>query len=249
LAAAEIYKDIVARLGSAVRQDSDLAPVQDFNWQFPDSGLTTTSIRTGVVSAGAITTSTLFLLARAGVELVFDVWDDDTLKLPNFNRYPLFDVQHLEMLKVEALASLELSPLTINPIPRRFESHEATEADTFIVGADRILPRWEVARRQPTTAVIGSTDHYLTLNSIHRGGRGGCPACLHSRDDGAGADVPTVSFVSFAAGLEVAWLLTQPPRGGSWYALTRTWLRPDVDLSRRTGQVMRNPACPAMCSA
>ncbi len=152
------------------------------------------------------------------------------------------------MLKVDALANLELPTLMVKPIPRAFELQEATDAGTFLVGADRIAPRWDVARRRPTIAIIGSTEHYLTLNSIHRDGREGCPACLHPHDDGVNADVPTVSFVSFAAGLEVALLLAHPPRAESRYALTRTWLRPDLELSRRTGPVPHNPECPVESS-
>ncbi len=244
LAAAEVYKRVLAGLGIAVREESDLRPVRDFRWLLANDGVTTSHGRVAVISAGAITTSALFLLARAGIALQLDVWDGDTLKLPNFNRYPLFDVRHLDMLKVDALANLELPMMMVNPIPRDFESQESTDAGTFLVGADRITPRWDVARRRPRIAIVGSTEHYLTLNSIHRDGQEGCPACLHSRDDGVIADVPTVSFVSFAAGLEVALLLAQPPRGESWYALTRTWLRPEVELSRRIGPVPQNPDCP-----
>jgi len=243
LAAAEVYKSVLAGLGTAVRQDSDLRPVRDFRWRLADCGLAGGNRRVAVVSAGAITTSAVFLLARAGIAFQLDVWDSDTLKLPNFNRYPLFDVRDLGMLKVDALANLELPALTVKPIPRAFGPSETTDNDTFVVGADQIVPRWDVARRRPSIAIIGSTEHYLTLNSIHRGGGEGCPACLHPRDDGVNADVPTVSFVSFAAGLEVALLLAQPPRGESWYTLTRTWLRPDVELSRRTGPVPGNPHC------
>jgi len=134
--------------------------------------------------------------------------------------------------------------LMVNPIPRGFDSQEAPEARTFLVGADRIAPRWDVARRRPAIAIVGSTEHYLTLDSIHRDDRDGCPACLHPRDDEVDGDVPTVSFVSFAAGLEVALLLAQTPGTGSCYSLTRTWLRPDVELSRRTGRVPHNPDCP-----
>jgi hypothetical protein len=244
LAAAEIYKTVIAGLGIAVRQDSDLHPVRDFHWRLADDGPASTHGRVGVVSAGAITTSALFMLARAGISLQLDVWDGDTLKLPNFNRYPLFDVRHLGMLKVDALANLDIPILKVNPIPRGFDSHETAEARTFLVGADRIAPRWDVARCQPEIAIVGSTEHYLTLDSIHRDEQDGCPACLHPRDDEVDGDVPTVSFVSFAAGLEVALLLARPPRIGSWYSLTRTWLRPDVELSRRIGPVPDSPDCP-----
>jgi hypothetical protein len=247
LAAAEIYKRVLAKLGAAIRHDSELEAVMDFQLRFPVHGLTPKYLRIGVVSAGAITNCALFLLARTGIALQFDVWDDDILRLDNFNRYPLFETPQLDMFKVEALASIGLAQLTIKPIPRPFGAEEAAEADTFIVGADRIMPRWDVARRRPATAVIGSTDHYLTLTSIHRGGNDGCPACLHPHDDGVNAEVPTVSFVSFAAGLEVALLLAQPPSGNSWYALTRSWLRPDVELCRPQGRVPRNADCPVRC--
>jgi hypothetical protein len=51
------------------------------------------------------------------------------------------------------------------------------------------------------------------------GDRGGCGACLHQHGDDIEALVPTVSFISFAAGLEAAMFLAQASQGISHYSL------------------------------
>jgi hypothetical protein len=249
LAAAEVYKRILSEFSSDLRIHSDFAPVRDFVVTLNGSTSTYLPGSVAVISAGAITNAAIFLLARCGGAIELSVWDDDTLKVDNLNRYPLFDVQHLDALKVDALASLELPLLTVKPYPRRFDSEELSSIPTVLVGADRIMPRWEVARRRPRTSVIGSTDHYLTLDSIHVAGNGGCAACLHQHDDGVDAVVPTVSFVSFAAGLEAAMFLAESQKGKSRYRLTRTWLRPDVEMSLLSGAVPYSPHCPLGCGA
>jgi len=188
-------------------------------------------------------------LARCGLPIQLEVWDDDVVRVDNLNRYPLFDIAQLGKPKVDALAALDLGRVSVQPMMRLFDSESTIEADTLVVGADRVGPRWDVAKRSPYVAIVGSTDHYLTLTSVHRRGIGGCPACLHARDDGVDGVVPTISFVSFAAGLEVAALLVQTGTLESWYQLTRTWLRPDVELSRRAGPIPRNPLCPLRCTA
>jgi hypothetical protein len=248
-AAAEIEKRIVDQLGENVRHDQDLAPVRNFVVQAGAATQAPPGRKIAVVSAGAITNAAIFLLARCGMTVQLEVWDDDVIRLDNLNRYPLFDIAHLGMSKVDALAALDLGRVSVKPIMRLFDSESTIESDILVVGADRVGPRWEVARRSPRVAIVGSTDHYLTLTSLHSRGTGGCPACLHPRDDGMDAVVPTISFVSFAAGLEVAALLLQTGTLGSWYQLTRTWLRPDVELCRRAGPIPLNPLCPVHCTA
>jgi len=113
----------------------------------------------------------------------------------------------------------------------------------MVVGADAVAPRHEAARRRPQLALIGSTDHYLTLTSAHGLDDGGCPACLHQRDDGVLGAVPTASFVSFAAGMEMARAFADP-LAGSRYRLQQTRLRPDLELGVRSGPIPLNPHCP-----
>jgi len=247
LAAAEVYKRILVEFSRDLRSDLDFAPVRDFRVAAGNSSTANLPATADVISAGAITNAVIFLLVRVGHQIAISVWDDDTLKVDNLNRYPLFDVQHLDMLKVDALASLELPLISIAPQPRRFDASEPTSASTVLVGADRIAPRWEVARRRPPVSVIGATDHYLTLDSIHLAGGGGCPACLHQHGDDVDALVPTVSFVSFAAGLETAMLLSGSAHKSSRYSITRTWLRPDAPMSRLAGVIPYNSHCPMRC--
>jgi len=248
LAAAEVYKRILIEFRSELRPDPDFGQVRDFRIAVNDANPARVPKHIDVVSAGAITNAVIFLLIRTGQRVSVSVWDDDIFRVDNLNRYPLFDVQHLNMLKVDALARLAGPSLTVAPQRRKFDSAESISGSVVMVGADRVAPRWEIARRRPPISVIGATDHYLTLDSIHRVGRGGCPACLHQHGDDVDALVPTVSFVSFAAGLEAAMSLADSSPGQSRYALTRTWLRPDAAMSRLTGAVPYNPSCPLKCN-
>lgn len=244
LAAAEVYKVVI---GDVLGDGHGLAALrQSTGWHVdpaagPDVDPTP---RVEVISGGAIANAMIFMAIRSGRRQTMRVWDDDAVEASNFNRYPLLDVVHLGVSKVEALAGLNLGPVSIEPVQARFDAESEIGAATFVVGADQIAPRHEVARRRPDVAIVGSTHHFLTLDSYHRGRLEGCPACLHPRDDGVRAEIPTVSFVSFAAGLDAARFLARPPAATSWYSLTSSWLRLDGDMASISGAVPRIAACP-----
>jgi ThiF family len=247
LAAAEIEKHVVRQLVEASPHDSELLSVYDYALRVGKVAPSGQSRKIAFISAGAITNAALFMLARADIALDVEVWDDDVVESSNLNRYPLLDASDVGLLKVDALARLPLGSVQVAPVRARLQPGSRVDARTVVVGADSVAPRWEVARQKPRVAIVGSTDHYLTLTSVHQSD-GGCPACLHPRDDRVEAVIPTISFVSFAAGLEVAGFVAQA-QGGARYSLTRTWLRPDSELGRLSGRVPVSQICPVNCTS
>ena len=76
-------------------------------------------------------------------------------------------------------------------------------APSVLVGADDIPTRWEVQNQRPRWLGIGATSHWAAMASYHEPGLA-CARCLHPRDELTTEPIPTVAFVSFCAGLELA---------------------------------------------
>ena len=76
-------------------------------------------------------------------------------------------------------------------------------APSVLVGVDDIPTRWNVQEEYPRWLGIGATTHWAAMASYHQRGLA-CARCLHPRDDPATGPIPTVAFVSFFAGLELA---------------------------------------------
>lgn len=156
------------------------------------------------ISGGAITTAALYALLRFLCTGEIRVIESDTVEISNLNRYPLMRRSHCGSLKAEVLASYGRPGLTISAVPERFTSQTARTigplAPRVFVGVDHIPSRWVVQRAYPDWLCVGSTSHLFSLVSIHQPGDP-CAGCLHPRDDDAPGLIPTISFVSFWAGL------------------------------------------------
>src|ERR1700730_3969951 len=198
---------------------------------------------TDFVSAGAINNCALLMLMRMDVAINGRIWDAESVDASNFNRYPLLDVESLGQPKVDATAGIGSRHFSLVPWRQRFDSTAADADGAIVVGADRVDARWEAARRRPELAIIGATDHFLTMDSSHRPTSLGCPGCIHPVDDGVFGDVPTVSFVAMAAGMGVAarWCGRLEVGG---YTLIPSWLRMDSKVAQIVDAVPRNPRCP-----
>jgi hypothetical protein len=126
------------------------------------------------VSAGAITTSALYCIARMpSVDLLLRTFDDDRLDLSNLNRYPLGRRSQVGMQKTEALAAALRDRFPVTSIPARFNDDVdlASLRPRVLVGVDDIPARWTVQRRAPGWVGVGAT----SLCSSKR------PACLSLR--------------------------------------------------------------------
>lgn len=162
-----------------------------------------------IVSAGAIANCVLFVLARIPkVSGKARIIDDDFGDLSNLNRNALMRRSMIQHRKVLALSSLSLGDLQLEAIPFRYNSESAINIGPLsrrvLVGVDHIPTRWVVQRAKPDWLGVGATSHWSSMASFHSAGLA-CAGCLHpsntQNDQGA---IPTVSFVSFFAGLQLA---------------------------------------------
>lgn len=160
----------------------------------PDVGIAT------FISAGAITNSTLFALARVqGLRGQVCIFDDDHVEPSNLNRYMLMTRSHVGARKVDALGAVDFQGLLMTGLPTRFTGNERLNG-RVLIGADDIPTRWRVQELTPDWLCVGATSHWMAMVSCHSA-TSSCAGCAHPRDDVAPGPIPTVAFVSFWAGL------------------------------------------------
>lgn len=133
--------------------------------------------------------------------------EPDTAALSNLNRYVLLLRSRIERPKTEDFEALFSGALRLEGTPKRFDSRLLEEigplAPSVLVGVDHIPTRWAAQEAPPEWLGIGATTHWSAMASYHVRGLG-CARCLHAEDDPGDADIPTVAFVSFWAGLLLA---------------------------------------------
>lgn len=262
LAANEAFKFAMRRL--PLRQKSDeiffklaTACAWDFDaLSLPANG----SIDLGSVdfiSAGAITQAVLYVLARLpGVKMQGRVLDDDSTALSNLNRNMLTMLEDVDVPKVDVIVSRCRGHFPLDPVAQRFEPSRGTKiqlAPRVIVGVDDIPSRWAVQREAPGWVGVGGTSHFSISSSSHGSGEP-CSGCLHPLDDPDQRNpIPTVSFVSFWAGLSTAVRLIREALGSTYPAEQQhLWLTP-LRLDQRHAAIwspvppLRN--CPVPCAA
>jgi ThiF family len=215
LAAAEAFKTSMCSLTHAARNPSRMetvfAPAASVVFTLaPDETPFVRQIGAfDCISGGAIVNAILYALARVpGVEGYARVIEPDKTDISNLNRYMLLRCSRLKEDKASDLAAVLLgSGLMIEPVPKRYEPGQLSlllpVATTVLVGADDIPTRWLVQRAGPDWLGVGATTHWSAMASFHSQGLG-CAECLHPADDPGNAPIPTVSFVSFWAGLLTA---------------------------------------------
>lgn len=161
-----------------------------------------------VISAGAITNALLFVLSRIpSVTGTSRVIDDDWGDLSNLNRNMLLRRSGIDAAKASNIASLMSGGLSAIPKLLRYKEDTAgiltPLASKVLVGVDHIPARWLVQKANPEWLGIGATTHWSAMASFHSPGQP-CAGCLHPIDDPTEGRIPTVSFVSFWAGLMLA---------------------------------------------
>jgi hypothetical protein len=200
----------------------------------PDGTPTSSELgRLDVVSGGAIAQVSLFTFARipraAGHVRVIE---PDISELSNLNRNMLLRRSKLEMPKAHDLAEQRLGSITVTAVQARYEDPSRNEIELqpiVLVGVDDIPTRWAVQRSGPEWLAVGATSHFLAMSSFHSPELP-CVGCLHPYDDPSNDPIPTVAFVSYAAGLMMA---TQYLRKMS-----------NVSLENREQQVIFRPRRP-----
>ncbi|MGH2853519.1 MAG: ThiF family adenylyltransferase [Solirubrobacteraceae bacterium] len=182
----------------------------DLRRLFPE--LDTRALHVGdidMVSAGAVNNAflaTLLWVPHASNNL--RTLDDDTVGLDNLNRCLQFRASDAKQRrpKVQALAQASTADLRITGIPQRYGPESSVQilpfAERVVVGVDDIEARWRVQEAQPAYLYIGATNNKEALVTTHHPGEP-CAACAHPDplELADGDFVPTISFISFWAGL------------------------------------------------
>ena len=212
LAAGEAFKFAIRRL--PLRNQSDRVFIEQSEycqWDFGPVTVPRGGIDLGrldVISAGAISQAALYVLIRLpGVRVACRIFDDDTTAISNLNRNMLTVLSDVGIKKVWVVADRCAGRLQLDPVDRRFPdgwSDNERLAPRVLIGVDDIPSRWEAQRRAPGWLAVSGTSHFAVSSSSH-GPAQPCGGCLHPVDDPGGTDpIPTVSFVSFWAGLTMA---------------------------------------------
>ena len=176
--------------------------------------------------------------------------EPDRADSSNLNRYPLLTRADIGQLKAALLSRYSAQHLEIVGQPSRLEPKSIRRlgpfAPTMVVGADDIRSRWLVQGVQPARLFVGATADFMTLTSEHPVGSP-CARCLHPVDDGVRGVIATVSFVSYLAGLALAWRVLstvgQGPCSEDRQALVAWPLRMDLETSHAWQCVTRDSAC------
>lgn len=210
---------------------------------------------TDLVSGGAISTAMLYCLLRVqGIVGDIRVIEPDTAELSNLNRYALLHRSDCGCGKADLLSGFSTTGLTISALPARLDAATSQSigplAPRVLVGVDDIPSRWDVQRAANGWVCVAGTSHLLAVVSTHDP-QAPCAGCLHANDEQLDAPIPTISFVSFWAGLlQARELLCHASGVGTSHRVIYGW---PLGLYGRRGlhdtSLAANPDCPVRCSA
>jgi hypothetical protein len=260
LASSEAFKFVMRLLPFRNQADQvffEMSPV--CNWDFglipvPDKEIDLGHV--DLISAGAICQAVLYALLRLPrVRLSGRIFDDDITAPSNLNRNLLSTVADIGSSKVQIVAQRCGTQLQLDPVRSRFldDGRYGELADRVLVGVDDIPSRWGVQRKAPHWLAISGTSHFNVSSSAHEP-ETPCSGCLHPVDDNAApGPIPTVSFVSFWAGLVMAVRLVREAIGLPYpVGQQHLWLTPlrmDLRNAAMWYPVAAIRHCPARCHA
>ena len=209
------------------------------------------------ISAGAINTSALHVLHRVPkLRASGRIFDGEKLDASNLNRYPLALRRNVGQRKVDVLTQWNSNSIRFQGIHSRYGEANigrfAALANNVVVGTDDVKARWLVQGQWPRWLGVGATADFMTLTSEHVPGQP-CAGCLHPVDDDVDLTIPTLSTVSYWAGLLVAVRLLRHALGVPYppnmQALTLWPLRMDYPTSVLWQPVHRHASCPVETTA
>jgi hypothetical protein len=213
--------------------------------------------RVDLISAGAISQAALYALLRfPNARMSGRIFDDDITAESNLNRNMLTVKTDIGTTKVRLAADVCANKFQLQPVGTRFGgtgSQIGELAPRILIGVDDIPSRWEVQRHSFGWLAVGGTSHFSISSSGHDPGEP-CCGCLHPVDDLAGGNpIPTISFVSFWAGLATAVRLLRQsvsqPYGRHQQHLWLTPLRLDQPNAAMWMPVAPVKNCPVCCPA
>ena len=258
LAAGEAFKFAIRQLPLRTKSDDIFFQASSAMWSFNDvpAVLPPLSLGVDVVSAGAITQSAIYALLRVpGLRINGRIFDHDVTEFTNLNRNMLTLQPNVREKKVKVVAERSSPKLALEPIDKKFLPSLLAEnlASRVLVGVDDIPSRWLVQRSSFGWLGVSGTSHFSISSSSHSPGQA-CCGCLHATDDpGQNNPIPTVSFVSFWAGLCLAVRLVREAIGQPYphhqRHLWMTPLRPDLRPWAKWSPIPAVINCPVQCDA
>jgi hypothetical protein len=260
LAANEAFKFVMRQLPLRNQADQVFFEPSPFcRWNFDSVPVPEEGVHFGevdIISAGAITQAALYALMRLPkVRMWGRIFDDDLTGASNLNRNMLTLATDIGSKKVLGVAQRCSPKLRLQVVPNRFVgkvSEGRKLAPRVLVGVDDIPSRWEVQRSATGWLAVSGTSHFSVSSSTHSPGEP-CCGCLHPVDDPAGPNpIPTVSFVSFWAGLTMAVRLLREalaaPYPRNQQHLWLTPLRMDQPHAAMWSPVALRKDCPVPCT-
>jgi molybdopterin/thiamine biosynthesis adenylyltransferase len=161
--------------------------------------------RVDAVSAGAVTNALVAVLSwLPEVSAALRAIDDDGVEIHNLNRCFQFRAGDIRKPKVDALRGSSSELMAIDGIEVRLTPKSLPEtaplARRVVAGVDNSKARWFVQEQWPPHLYIGATSNQEAVLTTHHPGEP-CAGCAHPDPLPEGEMVPTISFVSFWAGL------------------------------------------------
>lgn len=210
-----------------------------------------------MISGGAITNAALYTMLRIPeLTATVRIIEPDMLDLGNLNRYALGPRSMVGHPKIRVLESFGTPAVRITGSGERFDDAAAPTlapmAPRVLVGVDHIPSRWAAQRAAASGWIcVAASSHDFVLVSAHPVGSA-CASCVHPRDDDIAGEIPTISFVSFWAGLIQALELIACAAGKSpvWTRSTHVWPF-GLDNLRGIHHFAQDPIanCPVRCRA
>lgn len=207
-------------------------------------GLHTRLGRLEAISGGAITNALVFCLLRVpGLSGHMRVIEQQDADISNVNRYSLLRASAKDTNKVALLEAAGNDQLQISGVNTLFTPDSRAGlgplAERVLVGVDDVQARWWVQETNPAWLAIGATSNHLAQLTIHLPDSP-CAACVHPVAPPP-QTIPTISFVSFWAGLVQACALlsgTAEPRNLSVFPFA---------LANATAVISQTPVPNAAC--
>jgi hypothetical protein len=221
--------------------------------EWPEEGVDLSQV--DFVSGGAICQAALYVFMRLPkVRMRGRVIDDDLTDESNLNRNMLTVGTDVGSSKVHVIAQRCRTKLQIEPVLGRFgEGGPAGRlAPRVLVGVDHIPSRWVVQRHASGWVAVSGTSHFNISSSSHGPGEP-CSGCLHPIDDDGVGPIPTISYISFWAGLGMAVRLVREALASPYPPNKQhLWLTPfrmDQPHAAMWSPVAPRRDCPVNCQA
>jgi hypothetical protein len=262
-AAAEPYRAAlrlaVRRTGCKPLREADLRSVDRVMVQLAPKDTSTPEQVVGnvdFVSGGAIATAALHALYRVPqLRGTVRVWEPEALAATNLNRYQLMRRSMIGESKTAMHRRWAPDGVTVEEHPVLVDADSLAEmgpwAPHVVVGTDNLAARWLVQRSWPSWLGVGATAGFMAIVSEHELGKP-CAGCMHAWTEDVPGEIPTISFVSYWAGLLVTSRLIRHMAGGfmdSDKQMTEAWPdRLDARMGMRSAPIQRQPDCPVGCS-